>query len=334
MDIFQRLYGHYGPRGWWPAETPFEVILGAILTQNVAWKNVQKAVSSLRAAGLLEIEALHRAPVEQVERLIRPTGYYRQKTIKIRAFLDHLFTWHGGSLDRLFAVPLPELRRELLSIHGIGPETADAILCYAGGFPIMVMDAYTRRVFSRLGLTHAKAGYDELQSLFMDHLRKESRLFNEYHALIDMLARHICTKSRPACGRCPLISVCREGAAGAGREEREREAGAGSNSNILTDNDLQTLADRINTRWYGFSYRTVRFKRQILRWGSCSLRTRNLYVSDRLKGGPEELIEYLLVHELCHLGVPNHSPAFWELVSRACPDYREKRRRLRLWDRR
>ncbi len=209
LGIYERLLAYFGPRNWWPADTPFEVIVGAILTQNVAWKNVQKAISALKETGLLEPEALHQAPVEQIETLIRPTGYFRQKAKKLKAFLNYLFTNYGGSLDRLFFVPLPKLRQELLAVHGIGQETADAILCYAGGYPIMVMDAYTRRVFGRLGLTPPGAKYEELQAFFMNHLPHETALFNEYHALIDGLAHYICTKNDPGCDRCPVATTCR-----------------------------------------------------------------------------------------------------------------------------
>lgn len=208
MDIYDRLYGHFGSRHWWPAETSFEVIAGAILTQNVAWKNVEKAIANLKAAGLLDPEAMHRASAEELEPYIRPTGYFRVKARKLKAFVDHLWERYGGSLDAMFARPLKELRPEILSIFGIGPETADAILCYAGNYPIMVMDAYTRRVFSRLGFLDEEIDYQGMQDFFMDNLPGDVKLFNEYHALIDGLANRICVKNGPGCDRCPVGETC------------------------------------------------------------------------------------------------------------------------------
>lgn len=209
MEIYDRLYSHFGPRHWWPAETPFEVIAGAILTQNVAWKNVEKAIAALRERGYLGPLALHTAPDEEIEQLIRPAGYFRMKTKKLKAFTRHLFERYGGSLDAMFRRPLGELRQELLGIYGLGPETVDAILCYAGNLPVMVMDAYTRRVFGRLGLTPENATYDQLQAFFHRHLPADVALYNEYHALIDGLANRLCTKRRPACGECPVADLCR-----------------------------------------------------------------------------------------------------------------------------
>ncbi|BCV21821.1 endonuclease III domain-containing protein [Moorella sp. Hama-1] len=217
QEIFERLYRHFGPRHWWPAETPFEVIVGAILTQNVAWKNVEKAIANLNRAGLLTPEAVMQATPEELEPHIRPTGYYRVKARKLKAFSDYLQERYGGSLEVMFAQPLELLRTEILDVFGIGPETADAILCYAGNYPIMVMDAYTRRVFSRLGFLTAKVSYQEMQDFFMTNLPRDNRLYNEYHALIDALANRICLKKEPACDRCPLGAICpRIGVAGTG----------------------------------------------------------------------------------------------------------------------
>ncbi|MGI9860052.1 endonuclease III domain-containing protein [Moorella naiadis] len=211
QEIYARLYRHFGPRHWWPAETPFEVIVGAILTQNVAWKNVEKAIANLKGAGLLTPEAMQRATPEELEPHIRPTGYYRVKARKLKAFSDYLHERYGGSLEAMFAQPLERLRKEILAVFGIGPETADAILCYAGNYPIMVMDAYTRRVFSRLGFFTAKASYQEMQDFFMANLPRDNRLYNEYHALIDALANRICLKKEPACDLCPLGDICPPG---------------------------------------------------------------------------------------------------------------------------
>lgn len=207
-DIYQRLYQHFGPRHWWPAETPLEVIVGAILTQNVAWKNVEKAITNLKGADMLSCQAIRNTPAEEIEPLIRSTGYYRVKTRKLKAFMDYLWERYEGSLERMFARPLSELRPEVLSVFGIGPETADAILCYAGGYPIMVMDAYTRRVFSRLGFLNPGDSYDSVQAFFMNNLPVDTSLYNEYHALIDRLANRVCTKKHPACHICPLADIC------------------------------------------------------------------------------------------------------------------------------
>ena len=210
QQLYQLLFDRFGSRRWWPAETPFEVIVGAILTQNVAWKNVEKAIANLKGAGLLDPAALYAVSAGELEPLIRSTGYFRAKAKKLKAFVAHLHERYDGSLERMWTRPLAELRAELLAIYGIGPETADAILCYAGGYPVMVVDAYTRRVFCRLGLASPAASYGELQRLFMANLPPDARLFNEYHALIDALAHGVCLKRAPLCGRCPLAGVCRE----------------------------------------------------------------------------------------------------------------------------
>jgi len=208
IAIYKRLYNYFGPRHWWPADTPFEVIVGAILTQNVAWKNVEQAIANLKAAGLLDAEAMYRATAAELEPLIRPAGYYRTKAKKLKAFVEHLWQRYNGSLSAMFSRPLAELRPEILAIYGIGPETADAILCYAGNYPIMVMDAYTRRVFSRLGFFDEKITYQRMQEFFMANLPQDQYLYNEYHALIDGLANQLCRKNRPECSKCPLEDIC------------------------------------------------------------------------------------------------------------------------------
>ncbi|NLY89272.1 MAG: endonuclease III domain-containing protein [Firmicutes bacterium] len=207
LEIFHRLLAHFGPRHWWPAKTPFEVIVGAILTQAVAWYNVEKAITCLEEAGLLTPEALYRCPTERLETMIRATRYYREKAKKIKAFLTYLFQNHGGDLDRMFRLPPDRLRRELLEIYGIGEETADSILLYAGGFPFFVVDSYTKRIFSRLGLLPEKAGYRMVQDFFQTRLPKDPQLFNEYHAQLDALGHYLC-KARPLCPECPLLDLC------------------------------------------------------------------------------------------------------------------------------
>jgi len=207
LDIYRRLYAAYGRQHWWPADSPFEVVVGAILTQSTAWVNVEKAIQNLRAAGILSPEGLLRVDPAELARLIHPAGYYNAKAHKLKAFLEMLFDRHGGRLDALFALPLPELRQELLATHGIGQETADSIILYAAEKPSFVIDAYTRRVFSRLGLAPASDSYASWQALFSQALPPDVRLFNEYHALIDRHAKTVCRKA-PFCGQCCLGDVC------------------------------------------------------------------------------------------------------------------------------
>lgn len=211
-DVYERLYRHFGHREWWPAQGgAFEVVVGAYLTQNVAWANVEKAIANLRAAGLLSPAALRAAPLAAVEACIRPAGFYRQKARRLKAFVDHLYARHGGDLQAMLGQPWPALRAELLSLPGVGPETADSILCYAAGWPVMVVDAYTRRIFHRLGvLPTPDATYDEMQSLFHAHLPPAVWLFNDYHAQIVALGKEYCRKRAPRCGACPLAVVCKK----------------------------------------------------------------------------------------------------------------------------
>ncbi len=210
-DIYNRLYTHFGPQHWWPGDGPFEVIVGAILTQNTAWTNVEKAMANLQRARLLHPRRLHEARAARIARLIRPSGYFNTKAKKLKAFVDFLFAEHKGRLSHLFRKETAALREELLAVYGIGPETADSIILYAANQPIFVIDAYTRRAAARLGLAREGASYDELQQLFMTHLPHEAQLFNEYHALWVMLGKHYCTKRGPRCGACPLRGICPTG---------------------------------------------------------------------------------------------------------------------------
>jgi endonuclease-3 related protein len=205
--IFLRLLEHFGPRFWWPAETPFEVCIGAILTQNTAWTNVEKAISALKGADLLTIEGIEAIEAGRLAELIRPSGYYNVKSIRIKGFVEWLRERHGGSLDVMFNGEWRELRKELLKVAGIGPETCDSILLYAGGKPTFVADAYTRRLFHRLGMLPADAGYDKMRLLFMEHLPDDAQLFNEYHALIVEECKTFC-RTRPLCDLCPLALQC------------------------------------------------------------------------------------------------------------------------------
>jgi endonuclease-3 related protein len=206
-EIFDRLFDRFGPLHWWPAETPFEVCIGAILTQNTAWTNVEKAISALREAGIMSPATLHDCDPEQLARLIRPAGYFNVKSRRLKDFTAWLFLSHGGSLERMFAVDWQELRAELLRVRGIGPETADSILLYAGDKPSFVVDAYTRRLFHRLGLLQDSAGYDETRALFMNDLPQDVPLFNEYHAQIVQQCKRFC-RVKPLCGDCPLNGSC------------------------------------------------------------------------------------------------------------------------------
>jgi endonuclease-3 related protein len=208
LKIYRRLYGAYGPQHWWPGDSPFEVVVGAILTQSAAWVNVEKAIDNLRLAGILSPEGILKVDLDELARLIYPAGYYNAKARKLKAFLEMLFDRHGGELGALFALPLAQLRRELLATHGIGQETADSISLYAAEKPSFVIDAYTRRVFSRLGLGPAGDNYPSWQALFSEALPADVQLFNEYHALIDRHAKTVCRKV-PLCGQCCLWEVCR-----------------------------------------------------------------------------------------------------------------------------
>ena len=206
-EVYQRLRRHRGPAGWWPAETPFEVCVGAILVQNTAWANVEKALLSLRAAGRLSYEGLAGLGQEELAALIRPSGCYKVKAKRLAAFLDFLGREYGGRVEAMAARDPRVLREQLLAVRGIGRETADSIVLYAAGLPLFVVDAYTRRVFGRLGLIRGDETYDALQDRFMSELAADPRLFNDYHAQIVILAKDIC-RPRPLCSLCPLDSIC------------------------------------------------------------------------------------------------------------------------------
>ena len=206
--LFRLLLDAYGPRSWWPAETPFEVCVGAILTQNTNWGNVEKAIANLKLAGALTPERLRLLPEDELAALIRPSGYFNIKGRRLKSLVSHLFERYDGSLDAMFDRPWRELREELLGVSGIGRETADSLLLYAGHQPTFVVDAYTKRLFSRLGLIGAEAGYEELRALFMENLPADVLLYNEYHALIVQHAKERCRKT-PVCGGCPLAVRCR-----------------------------------------------------------------------------------------------------------------------------
>lgn len=210
QHLYERLYEAYGPQRWWPGDGPFEVIVGAILTQSAAWTNVEKALANLKAAGVLSPEGIARTRERELGELLRPSGYYNAKARKLKAFVTLLEERFGGDLGRLLATPLEELRPLLLATHGIGPETADSILLYAAERPVFVIDAYTRRVFSRLGVEPRSDAYDGWQRLFDEALPSDATMFNEYHALIVRLAKEHCRKT-PVCRGCPLLDACPTG---------------------------------------------------------------------------------------------------------------------------
>jgi endonuclease-3 related protein len=204
MSYYSAMSEALGPMHWWPARTPFEVIVGAILTQSAAWSNVERAIANLRSARMLTPAAIARVRTTRLAAIVRPSGYFRQKARKLKAFVRFLQDEYGGSLKRMFSTPTGELREKLLSVHGIGPETADSILLYAGNHPVFVVDAYTHRILSRHGLATGKSGYEEVRALFEDSLPSDARLFNEFHALIVNTGKNWCRKREPRCTECPL----------------------------------------------------------------------------------------------------------------------------------
>lgn len=241
LEYYRVIYRRWGPQHWWPAETQFEVIVGAYLTQNTAWTNVELALANLRKAGVLTIEGIRSIPVRRLQRLIRSSGYFRQKAARLKTFIAFLDEKHAGSLHRMFSQPTPALREELLGLNGIGPETADSILLYAGNHPVFVVDAYTRRILDRHGILPEKADYDEIRELFQRALEPAVQLqeslppevappldsgfrgaahppsamstaertalvqvYNEMHGLLVGVGKQYCTKTKPLCERCPL----------------------------------------------------------------------------------------------------------------------------------
>lgn len=206
-QIYHRLFEHYGPQHWWPADDSFEVVVGAILTQSAAWINVERAINNLRTAEALNPIALRQIPVDELANFIRPSGYFNVKAQKLKAFVDRLGDRYGDSLESMFALDTSGLRTELLSIYGIGQETADSIILYAAGKPIFVIDAYTHRIMDRLGLSPNKGDYSGLQALFMENLPNDEKLFNEYHALFVRHGKVTCKKS-PICRTCCLSDLC------------------------------------------------------------------------------------------------------------------------------
>lgn len=242
QNYYATLYRAWGPQHWWPAETQFEVIVGAYLTQNTAWINVERALANLRDAGALSVQGIRSIRLSRLERLIRPSGYFRQKAERLKTFVRFLDKNYAGSLDNLFLQPTEKLRAELLSLNGIGPETADSILLYAGNHPVFVVDAYTRRILDRHEILPEKTNYDEIRHLLQKALETAAeqqeqkewsnltpplevgvrgaahppsamssarraalvQVYNEMHGLIVGVGKNYCGKSKPKCDRCPL----------------------------------------------------------------------------------------------------------------------------------
>jgi endonuclease III related protein len=205
-EAYARLLSAYGPQHWWPAEGPFEVMVGAILTQSTAWANVAKAIENLKCAGAMTPQALRRLSVEDVAALIRPCGYYVGKTRKLKALVAWL-DGQGDDLTKILAEDTEDLRRELLGVYGIGEETADSILLYAAGKPVFVVDAYTRRIVDRIGIQPERDGYAAYQRLFVENLWHDTVVFNEYHALLVEHGKRTCRKA-PRCDGCCLLDIC------------------------------------------------------------------------------------------------------------------------------
>jgi endonuclease-3 related protein len=208
-DVYDRLWSAYGPQHWWPAETATEVVVGAILTQNTVWRNVERAIEDLKRADCITWDALRKIPQARLAALIQPSGTYRVKAARLKAFVNYLWDHHGRSLDSLLDGDLEDARRRLLSIHGIGPETADSILLYAGKRPTFVVDAYTRRVLRRHFVIDGRAKYEAVRRLFHDALPGDVRVYNEYHALFVALGKRHC-RARAMCDSCPLVDLPRD----------------------------------------------------------------------------------------------------------------------------
>lgn len=235
-QYFRALMEHWGPQDWWPAQSRLEVIVGAFLTQNTSWKNVEGALRNLRERGWLNLAGLRQASLPSLEQAVRPSGYFRQKAQRLKNFVSFLDSRYGGSLSRMFSRPTTELRHELLELNGVGPETADSILLYAGGHPVFVVDAYTRRVFDRHGVLTGREKYEDTRHVFEQAMEEapdifwtesgfapraklpdrkrhkfkvasasqRARAFDEYHALLVQVAKHHCLKKAPVCEGCPL----------------------------------------------------------------------------------------------------------------------------------
>ena len=207
-NIYQRLRAEFGDRQWWPGGSAEEVVIGAILTQSVSWKNVEVAISRLREKDLLSLQAINQADASDIAPLIKSTRFYNEKARKLKNFARWLFANYGGSLDLMFLRELWGLRKELLAVKGLGEETVDSILLYAGNKNVFVVDAYTMRIFSRLGLAQKEWRYQDYQGFFMNYVESDLKIYNDYHAQIVGLGHFYCRKTNPLCKQCPLLELC------------------------------------------------------------------------------------------------------------------------------
>jgi len=203
LQVYRRLYRHYGNLRWWPGENPLEISVGAILTQNTAWSNVEKAIQRLKENQVLSVRVLGRLSHGHLAQLIKSAGYFNVKARRLKNFISFLQSRYGGSLNKMFGQDTSRLRDELLSVNGTGPETADSILLYAGEKPVFVIDAYTKRIFSRHGVMAYENGYDDFQQLFMKRIPPDIPLYNQYHAMLVFTGKDFC-RTRPLCESCPL----------------------------------------------------------------------------------------------------------------------------------
>ena len=204
LEAYERMLAAFGPQRWWPGESPFEVIVGAVLVQNTAWQNVERAIANLRDAGAMSARAMIALSSDELAELIRPAGYYQVKARRLRSLLQFIVEEYDGSLETMFQTDLFTLREQLLAVHGIGPETADAILLYAGGLPTFVVDTYAHRILARHGWIGYEADYQEIKDYFESSLSADVPLYNEYHALLVRVGKDYCKRSGPRCEGCPL----------------------------------------------------------------------------------------------------------------------------------
>ena len=204
LELYHKLYHAFGPQSWWPGDTPFEVAVGAILTQNTNWGNVEKAIFNLKKQGVLSAKAIHEMPLDDLALLIKPAGYFNIKAKRLKSFIDFLMNDFHGSMKKMKTGDMYSLRDKLLNVNGIGPETADSILLYALEKPVFVIDAYTKRVLSRHDIMEHDRPYEDFQELFHSSLQTDVQLFNEYHALFVKVGKTFCERRGPLCEKCPL----------------------------------------------------------------------------------------------------------------------------------
>jgi endonuclease-3 related protein len=208
LSFYKEMHARFGHRNWWPGESPLEVCVGAVLTQNTAWRNVVKAIDNLKAASALDLLRIYEMPHDELGELIRPAGYFNVKATRLGNLVRHIVENHNGDLDSLFSLPTEKLREKLLFVNGVGKETADSIILYAANMPIFVVDAYTKRVLHQHGLINEKADYDQVQELFHSSLPRDTALYNDFHAQFVAVGHHYC-KRKPLCNHCPLVKFTR-----------------------------------------------------------------------------------------------------------------------------